>query len=1345
MKKLLPFLFLLSNVGLLAQSSQQSLLITRIYGIQAGWAGECAAGVISNVSAVSRHNNYHSIYATGSGAWTVAMNFSDVSCAGPWTTFGAQSAITQVSNPPIAYANGYHPYIQIVVTGAATVTYSACKDFYLASSLASAVYPITLAQGGTGSSSFTAHGVLVGEGSSALSTTAAGTTNYGLVSNGTSADPTFQAIVNSFNSRTGSVVPTSGDYTAAMVTNAVDTTQTYNAPSWLTGISATNCPTCVTTNTTQTITGAKTFNGGVYVGSNQVIDGNAFSAWGGASLNDSTALGYVVSNIDHTWVNQDNESRGVSSVVRVSRSTNDEQTYGWDQFGIAGVVQLQAMTLPSDPIYGSPYIRGQQKAVDSELYYSASPNAYTANLGMNYLASLATVGAGVTLNTWAGLIVGQPGGYGGGGGHVVNGYGVWIQNLLDANTILTSATTAAIKIDGLGNYGRIWWQGASATTPISGTLEFSANTVVQTATGVGFNVGGGSANAGANAGSYAIKGVTIIDGSKNISTTGYINTSGAYETSGTTIVDPSRNATFAKLTTTGNAIVGGTLTIPNASATVQCAQISAVGIVGSSGTGPCGSGGGGGGGFNAITTGTNTGAAMTVGSGASLTFSGTGTINATTWYGIAISPPTTAGQTIVSLSPTSAQWVTAGGGGGGAGYGISYPFNPNTTSTLACGSAANAWFEASVPLTGAVSISVTCPPPSGGYIDVAFTFSTGSTSYAVTLPAPFNIGEWAAIPASSSMTCEGPYDGSSWPATCSSTSGASYFADAVFSGTITTNITGLVQCAEFNLYGVLVGTGVPCGSGGGGGTPGTPLGSLQINNGGIFGGITAGGDLTFNTPLFTLNTVNYDVGTCGDSSHFAVPTFNGKGLATGCTSYSSGSGSGNPFSGSVTANTALTDGAGFFINSVGVVVWSHDLSAVNIGNVFNINSNSGNIVTCQMSGGSCVGAGTGHVGSGAGTYGGYYIYNTQIIDGSANAYLGTVNGSSGTFTGSVTVNTTPTNYAGYYIQMPATNYGGGYTGNTGVIQYSDPGGSYPKVINIGHVQDITAGGTIFTTGHLAATPSTNIVPLTLIGSTGGTADLIDVYTQGSAMKALSVNYLGQTNIAGNINQIATAVLNAFHGVSVFYRSGSFTPLSNEVPLEVAGYTGGTTDLFQVFNYPSGTKEVYIDFGGNLDVVSGINAIGGMIANSNVFITPTTLDLVPLTLNGYIGGSADLLDVYNQTSGTLLFQIAHNGTLEVSTGGFTHELEVKPANVNLWNAPLGINTTADASTYMSFNVGLGSANWYAVSGSSGNYRTVGFTVTAGEQPYFYITDSSGAHTGYTGTTCSNFRGGLCVAP
>jgi len=53
--------------------------------------------------------------------------------------------------------------------------------------------PLPVSQGGTGAATLGAHGVLVGEGTSAVAVTGAGTAGQVLTSNGASADPTFQA------------------------------------------------------------------------------------------------------------------------------------------------------------------------------------------------------------------------------------------------------------------------------------------------------------------------------------------------------------------------------------------------------------------------------------------------------------------------------------------------------------------------------------------------------------------------------------------------------------------------------------------------------------------------------------------------------------------------------------------------------------------------------------------------------------------------------------------------------------------------------------------------------------------------------------------------------------------------------------------------------------------------------------------------------------------------------------------------------------------------------------------------------------------------------------------------
>lgn len=54
--------------------------------------------------------------------------------------------------------------------------------------------PMTVARGGTGVATLTAHGVLIGEGTSNVAVTSAGTANQPLLSGGASADPSFNAM-----------------------------------------------------------------------------------------------------------------------------------------------------------------------------------------------------------------------------------------------------------------------------------------------------------------------------------------------------------------------------------------------------------------------------------------------------------------------------------------------------------------------------------------------------------------------------------------------------------------------------------------------------------------------------------------------------------------------------------------------------------------------------------------------------------------------------------------------------------------------------------------------------------------------------------------------------------------------------------------------------------------------------------------------------------------------------------------------------------------------------------------------------------------------------------------------
>lgn len=162
----------------------------------------------------------------------------------------------------------------------------------------------------------------------------------------------------------------------------------------------------------------------------------------------TSATGYVDEIIDQTRANIDNEWRGRQQTLRYYRTVADEATLGWDVFGsCSALVLTSAMNLP----FGDRVIRGQLKGMASELYYQSPVSAYTANWNYNFIASIAALASGVTLGTYAGLVVTQPAF----GGSITNGYGLWVQNLDTGHSTITNA--AALKCDGLDQYGRILW------------------------------------------------------------------------------------------------------------------------------------------------------------------------------------------------------------------------------------------------------------------------------------------------------------------------------------------------------------------------------------------------------------------------------------------------------------------------------------------------------------------------------------------------------------------------------------------------------------------------------------------------------------------------------------------------------------------------------------------------------------------------------------------------------------------------------------------------------------------------------------------------------------------------
>ena len=145
---------------------------------------------------------------------------------------------------------------------------------------------------------------------------------------------------------------------------------------------------------------------------------------------------------------------------------------GWDVRPFTGAVSLENMDLPS----GDPYIRGQMKPFQSELYFGPKKSGghdYTIQAdAFNYVASLQLVDptGTCTITRWAGYEVAPPCEDGGAAGKVLTGYGVWVQNLDDGVHTLVQANAAAIKLDGLDEYGRILWNESDISENSAGEL-----------------------------------------------------------------------------------------------------------------------------------------------------------------------------------------------------------------------------------------------------------------------------------------------------------------------------------------------------------------------------------------------------------------------------------------------------------------------------------------------------------------------------------------------------------------------------------------------------------------------------------------------------------------------------------------------------------------------------------------------------------------------------------------------------------------------------------------------------------------------------------------------------------
>lgn len=139
------------------------LQATTIYNITSTLRMDCGIvlACIDNRSQQLRQNNYHAYRAYGTGTWSVDMQWADGTPSN-WVSYG-NTAQTSNASPPSGIGFGldptqatgkkYHDYVRFVFTGTVTVqNYWGTKDALFLNTVGAISYPLTVNQGGTGSS-----------------------------------------------------------------------------------------------------------------------------------------------------------------------------------------------------------------------------------------------------------------------------------------------------------------------------------------------------------------------------------------------------------------------------------------------------------------------------------------------------------------------------------------------------------------------------------------------------------------------------------------------------------------------------------------------------------------------------------------------------------------------------------------------------------------------------------------------------------------------------------------------------------------------------------------------------------------------------------------------------------------------------------------------------------------------------------------------------------------------------------------------------------------------------------------------------------------------------------------
>jgi hypothetical protein len=237
------------------------------------------ATVIDNRS-TQRTSNVHTFCVTGTGSWSVTIQYSDVATTGPWNSFADGDATVANTAPScIGAASGYHAYLRFNITGTVSINYTGTKNIYIPTN------------GGTG-----------GGGSPAFNSITSGTNGSAVMTLGTGASMTFSGsgIVNanqlmgaSIAALTGLIKMSSGVPSIATSATIIALwTGTCNSSSFLRGDGSCQTPAGggSVTSVNASATGIFAFTGGPITGSGTLALGVTGTSGGIPYFSNGTTL-----------------------------------------------------------------------------------------------------------------------------------------------------------------------------------------------------------------------------------------------------------------------------------------------------------------------------------------------------------------------------------------------------------------------------------------------------------------------------------------------------------------------------------------------------------------------------------------------------------------------------------------------------------------------------------------------------------------------------------------------------------------------------------------------------------------------------------------------------------------------------------------------------------------------------------------------------------------------------------------------------------------------------------------------------------------------------------------------